>query len=163
MELGLNDYAFLGGVGAEAFAKYQSGSYKEKIAEINSEIANEQAESAMSRGRQQERQLRVDYSQLMGKQRAIMAAQGLNLEEDTALNVQLDTRRQEEIDVLTLRNNTAMEAWGYNVQAYNYTQMGKYAKREGDIGAFTTVLTGAADYAFATGALSTQKPRIARG
>jgi len=163
--MALLDLAYMVGIGTKAFAEHQSGSYQKKIAEFNAEIANEQADNAIERGRRQEFTLRQDYAQLQGKQRAIMAAQGLNLEEDTALNIQMDARRQEEIDILTLRNNAMMEAWGYQVNAYDYTQRGEYASKAGNMAAFTTVLTGAADYALATGALDggKRKPKISRG
>lgn len=142
-------YAF--NIGATAYSQYKTGDYKSDIAAINQEIADEQSNVAIRRGVQQEHQLRREYAQLRGTQRAIMAAQGLDLEEDTALNIQLDTKRQEELDVLTLRNNTMMEAWGYKVSSYNYSQQGKIAKKEGNLGALETVFAGAADYALATG------------
>lgn len=163
MDLGIADLAYMFGVGSTAYAQHQTGEYKADIARMNSEIAGEQSDVAIKRGMQQEQYLRRDYSQLVGKQRAMLAAQGMDLNEDTALNIQLDTRRQEELDVLTLRNNTSMEAWGYKVQAFNYTENGKMVKRESDMGSFNTVLAGAADYAFSTGMLNAkQKPVLSR-
>lgn len=160
----ITEIAYLAGIGANAFAQHAVGDYKADIAKMNAQIAGEQTDVAMRRGAQQEQQLHRDYGQLLSKQRAYMAAQGLDLEEDTALNIQMDTTRQEEIDILTLRNNVAMEAWGYQVQAYNYTENAKIAKQTGNMGAFTTVLTGAADYAFATGMFNSKaKPHFGKG
>ena len=164
MDFGWSDLAYAVGVGTKAFAQHESGSYKAEIAAMNERIANEGADHAIFRGRQQENQLRREYAQLEGNQRAILAAQGMDLGADTALNIQMDTARQEELDVLTLRNNVAMEAWGYRIQAYDYKNVGAYAKHEGNVAAFTTVLAGATDYAFASGLLDTKKkPKISKG
>jgi hypothetical protein len=46
------------------------------------------------------------------------------------------------LDILTMRNNAALEAFGYNVQAGQYRNAGRMASAQGKAGARQTLATG---------------------
>lgn len=163
MDFGLGDALAMFGVGFSVYSKLESGRHNKQLEDHNAEIAGQMADDAIARGVEQERLLRGEYKKLVGTERNILASQGMDLEADTASAILLDTARQKEIDALTLRNNAAREAWGYKVQAYDYSAKGNLFKREADFGAFNTVLSGAADYALAQQYGANKKPRISRG
>lgn len=87
------------------------------IADVNATIAERQAEHALERGREAETESRIRTRQLIGTQRARLAAQGVDVNQGSALDIQADTAAIGELDALTIRNNAALEAWGYRVGA----------------------------------------------
>lgn len=91
--------------------------YQSKVASNNAQIAEWQAQDALARGAKAEQQQRLKAAQLKGTQRASMAARGIALDEGSPLNILNDTDFMNELDVNTIKNNTAKEAWGYRNQA----------------------------------------------
>lgn len=139
-------YASLGagaiGAGVSAYAQFAAASYNKKIADFNKKVAQLQAKDAHKRGREASARHRLGVGALMGAQRASLAAQGQDLNDGTALALQLDTAKFGELDALTIRNNASREAWGYQVQATNYGAQGQLAMSQGLYGASATALNG---------------------
>lgn len=131
------------GTGVSAFGQMRSGSDQQNIYNQNAQIADYQAEDALQRGQVNERMMRRQTKQVIGSQRASLASQGVDINKGSALDVQADAAYLGELDALTIRNNAAKEAWGYKVQANDYRNKGKIAKREGMFGAFNTILGSA--------------------
>lgn len=100
-----------------------------QINEFNARIAEAQARDAIFRGRETENRFRKEIRGTIGAQRAAYAAQGIDVNQDSALDVQTDTAYQGELDALTLRTNAAREAWGYQVSAAD-AQMQADAERK---------------------------------
>lgn len=98
--------------GAEAQGNYEAG-----ILEQNASLADQQRADALARGREAELQQRRGTRGMIGAQRAAIAASGVSVGSGSALDVQTDTAHLGELDALTLRNNAAREAWGFDVQA----------------------------------------------
>lgn len=126
-----------GGVGS-----ILTGFQNNDISQYNADIARQQAQRALDRGKTDEQQYRLSIAQLIGKQRAQLAAKGFDLGADTALQIQLDTARIGEIDALTIRNNAALEAWGYRAQAINLENQGRAAQIGGVISGLTGIAQG---------------------
>lgn len=95
--------------------------YQSKVAANNAQIAEWQAQDALSRGAKAEQQQRLKAAQLKGTQRASMAARGVALDEGSPLAILDDTDFMNELDVGTIRDNAAKEAWGYRNQASGMT------------------------------------------
>lgn len=133
------------GIGAlgSAFGQYQAGQYNSDVARFNERIARMQARDAWERGLEAVGRHRQSVRKLIGSQRAALAAQGVDVNDGSALAVQQDTIALGEQDALTIRNNAAREAWGFRVQAAGYRSAAGMARREGMFGAAGTILGGA--------------------
>jgi hypothetical protein len=94
--------------------------YQSAVSSNNAQLAQWQAQDALQRGAQAEQQQRLKTAQLKGSQRARLAANGVALDEGSALNVLQDTDYMGGQDAMTIRDNAAREAWGYRTQAGNY-------------------------------------------
>lgn len=127
-----------------AWNEKKQGKEASRSAEANARIARAQAADALERGREDEAGVRRMARRLVGTQRAGLAGQGIELDDGSALDVQLDTARQSELDALTVRNNAMRESWGYKVGATEYTRQAAAARREAAGRVAGTLLTGAA-------------------
>jgi len=136
----------------QAGAITEQGQYAAQAALQNATLAKAQATDATTRGAYAESLQRQGTRQLIGSQRAALAAQGVDIGSGTALDVQSSTAYLGELDALMVRNNAAREAWGYQVEAGGYTQQAQMAKAQAENTAagmrgqaFNTLLTGALD------------------
>lgn len=128
---------------AQRAANFEAG-----IFDLNAREADLQAEDAIRRGAESEKQFRYGTKQLIGAQRASLGAQGIALDEGSASDVQAEAAYLGELDALTIRNNARREALGYRQQADNLrrsatlTRMGGQNARGAAYGASTgTLLT----------------------
>lgn len=127
-----------------AYQQNQAGKAAGKIGEFNAGVAGAQADDALVRGRRDERDFRAQTKATIGSQRASLAAQGVEIDEGSALAIQEDTARQGELDAITIRNNAAREAWGFRVGAVDAGNRARIDRAEGRNRATATVLnTGA--------------------
>jgi hypothetical protein len=99
--------------------------------EFNARLSEYQAEDAVRKGETQTQEHGTRTKQLIGKQRASLAAQGIDIESGSALDVQEDTAVQSAVDIMTIRNNAWREAWGFKVQADDYKSKGRLAEYAG--------------------------------
>ena len=90
-------------------------------ARINAAYAEASAEDALLRGDKEAQDYRSKINQFVGTQRASIAANNIEVGSGTAAQLQDDTLRQGEIDLLTIKNNAYREAWGFETQANNIT------------------------------------------
>lgn len=127
---------------SQSKAQRAEGNYQKQIFETNARLAEIQAEDATRRGDKAAKDHLAKTKKLIGSQRAAMAAQGLNLKEDDALALQQETAAYGAMDAQEIKNNAFREAWGYKVQANDYTYRGRMAKITGDSTARQSILTG---------------------
>lgn len=99
--------------------------------EFNARVADLQAEDALLRGAEQEQQFRTQVRQLIGRQRAGYAAQGVDVGVGSPVDVAGDTAYLGELDALTARNNAMREAWGYRVEAEDRRKAADVARKGG--------------------------------
>jgi len=136
----------------QAGAVLAQGQYAKRIADFNANLDEQQAADAITRGATAEHQSRVATKQIIGAQRASYAAQGIDANIDTASDIQAETAGLGELDALTIRNNAAREAYGYDVRASNSRMQGVMdmttARGEAsslNASAWNTLLTGTAN------------------
>lgn len=129
--------------GLQAFGSIQQGNYQAAVARNNQIIANRAADDATERGIEAERQQRMKTQQVLGRQKAAMAANGLDISSGSPVDILSDTARFGEYDALTIRSNAEREAYGYRTQAAQYGAEAKMAKRSGYLNAAGSLLTGA--------------------
>lgn len=142
-----------------AQAQAQAMQYNAQIAEMNAQISERRAKDALERGALEEQQQRLRAAQLQGKQRAALAANGVDLTFGSPLDEMVDTAVLGELDALTIRSNAAREAYDFEVQAANQRAggqlnlmqrdsalaEGRAARTAGLIGFGSTVLGGLGD------------------
>ncbi|ELI0535538.1 hypothetical protein Q8U12_003691 [Salmonella enterica] len=124
-----------------AYNQYQQGKYSSAVAEQNAEVATAQAQDSINRGNAQADEVRRRNRQAAGTQAATMGATGADLSTGGALDIFGDTAQFGALDALTTVNNAQREAYGYQVQAENYKAQASSARKQGNMGAFTTLLT----------------------
>lgn len=133
--------AMLAMSGIQAYTQYQQGRYASKVAEANADIATAQANDAINRGNAEAEQRRRETRQRLGTQAATMGATGADLSTGNALDIFGDTAQFGALDALTTVNNAQREAYGYQVQVANYKAEASSARKQGNVGAATTLLT----------------------
>lgn len=152
--------ALVASVLVSAYGAYSQGqaasaaaSAQAQQAENNARVAEQQAQDAGQRGAIAEQNQRRQTQQMLGQQRAGFGASGLDMASGSSLDVLGDTAMMGEWDALSVRNNYEREAWGYRVQAQNFTNSAAVASSTasnsataGWIGAGSSLLSGAAQY-----------------
>jgi len=144
------------GMGMSAMGAYNQAmtqkatlGYESAVASNNAQIANYQAQTEQAIGAQQENAQQQKTANMMGAQRATMAANGIDLGQGSASDILTSTQFMGERDALTIRDNTARQAWAYNMNAQNYRGEAATDRAMGSaispgVGAAASLLTGAA-------------------
>lgn len=101
------------------------------------------AADARVRGARSADQVRIQGQQLIGTQRAAQAASGGVVDEGSNALIQQDTAQFAELDALTISNNAAREAYGYEVQQVEALQTAKNLRKQGRRGVLTSLIGGA--------------------
>lgn len=91
-----------------------------KLAEINARIAELGAQQELIRGEREVGQLTLQAGRLKSSQRVALAANGVDLGEGNAAEIQASTDLMKEIDMNTATANAVRSAWGYRTQGVNY-------------------------------------------
>jgi hypothetical protein len=130
-----------------AVSSYYQGKWAKQLAEYNAKVATLQGKYAIERGQQTEARARIATGQMQGAQRAAYAGQNVLVDDGTALEAQTDAAKWGEIDALTIRNNAALEAWGFKQSAINSRIQGQMAYAQGVAGSIGSILGGAGQVA----------------
>lgn len=130
-------------------AAAQASKYNAKVADMNAQISERRARDAIERGKLEEQKKRTENAQIEGRQRAAMAANGVDLSFGSPLDTLVDTATLGEVDALTIRSNSYREAYDYKVQAANGRADANLARMRaksestgGYLSAASTLLTG---------------------
>jgi len=113
----------------------------------NQQIAELRAEDAVIRGDKAAEVLDEQTTRLIGSQRAAFAAQGIEVDSGSALEIQVDTRAMSEADKLTIRNNAWREAFGYRAQALSFKGAAEFDKAATEFAVRQTIATGGLNFA----------------
>lgn len=116
----------------QSAATKDSANYNAAVQRNNAQLAEYQAQDAVTRGDKATEDHMRKVAQLKGTQKASMAARGLDLSEGTPLNILTDTDLFGEIDANTIQTNAAREAWGYRAQGSNSTAQANLYKAQAD-------------------------------
>lgn len=126
---------------AQSKATKAQAAYQQQVYELNAQSAELQARDAIIRGQKTEAALRRQSKQLIGKQRAEIAAQGIDVSTGSAAEIQAETRQMTTQDAIEIQNNAWREAWGYRFEAQNLRSRGVLEKTAADFKATQTLLT----------------------
>ena len=78
----------------------------------------------------------------IGEQRVALAAQGIDIDQGSALEIQLQTAEFVSQDALTISNNAWREAWGFRAEANSLRFQGQFAQLAASSKARSTLITG---------------------
>ena len=143
------------GMGMQAFGAYSNSkatktalNAQAQVQRNNAIIAGWQAEDALARGNKAALKVRSQGRTLQGQQRAALAANGVDVNTGSALEILKDTDYFTEVDAITAKDNAAREAWAIRNQAAGYTAdanlLQARAAAESPMLAATTSLLGSA-------------------
>jgi hypothetical protein len=135
-------------VGAYNSAAMQKDSlgFSAAIADINARMSEQSAQAELQRGEREYQSSRLKTAGLKSRQRASLAANGVDLGVGSAAEILTSTDVMGEIDANTIQANAVRSAWGYRTQAVGY-QNDALIKRASassinpGMAAFTTLLT----------------------
>ena len=94
--------------------------FQSRMAEINRRMSESSAQNELDIGRKRIAGLTLKAGQVKSSQRAAMAANGIDLSEGNAAEVQASTDLMKETDMNTIQQNAINNAWGYRIQGSNY-------------------------------------------
>lgn len=113
-------------------AAQQQGRYEDAIAQQNAAAQRDAAADASHRGDIAQLQHYRKVSQMIGAQRAALAANGVDLDFGSALGITTDTAKIGAEDSATIAENTRREQMGFDINAANYTMQGRAARAKGN-------------------------------
>lgn len=109
----------------------------------NAMYMNNAAQDAKVRGMKDADWSRVETQALIGTQRAASASNGGVVDAGSNAIIQQDTAQLGEFDALTISNNAAREAYGYEVQAADNLYTAKNVVKQAKKNTMTSILGGA--------------------
>lgn len=128
----------------QAKAQTAAAEATEQQSKENAKAANAQAQNTVLAAQVEEDRRRQQTRAMLGKQRAALAANNVDMSIGTPMELLGDTAAIGEQDALTIRANAARQAWGYKVDANNSLNEGRVAMAAGKNAATGTYLTTAA-------------------
>lgn len=135
-------------------AESNAAMYQAAVARNNEIVAKQNADYAIEKGKAGEEAKRERTAQMIGSQRARAGASGLAVEGESGLRLYSDIAQLGEVDALTIRNNAAREAYGWETQGANfaaeaklYDMRARSAEDAGSLGAFSSIIGGASGVA----------------
>lgn len=132
----------VGGAISQANALQMQGDYQRNIYNLNAKMADFQGADAIRRGEKDAKEVLRASKGAIGAQRAAIAAQGIEVDSGSAVDIQGDTAAAAAEAALKIKNNAWREAWGYKVQALEASSKGEFAGLSASSNAAQTILTG---------------------
>lgn len=127
------------------------------VAERNAQLSRDLAVDARNRANAEEERVRRRQAQLEGRQRASVGASGAVVDVGSPGKLVDDTAGLAQLDIETVRNNAAREAWGFRTQSMSLLDQAAQARFLGRSARGATLLTGAGQ------AVSLASPLIGQG
>jgi hypothetical protein len=115
-----------------ARAQRNAARYSAAVSRSNAQIAEWQARSIVEKGNRELSAQRLRTAQALSAQRTRLAANGIAVDEGSALNLLHDTEYLGELDANTIKDNTAREEWGARVQQTSYLNDAEMADSTAD-------------------------------
>lgn len=125
---------------AQAGAQRAEGAANAAIADNNQRIVQAQAEAENANATREMEQKAWETRALIGRQKAALAANNVDLSQGTAMDILGESAMFGEYDQQTIRNNAARAAWGFQAEKTNYANQGSMAKWSGNTQAASTML-----------------------
>lgn len=112
----------------QASAARAQGAYESSIANTNARIARIQARQTIEAGDVMASRKNVETGSIVSSIRAQQGASGIDVGSGSSALVRAGVSAVGAVDELTIRNNAARQAWGYETEAIGDSYKGEYAK-----------------------------------
>lgn len=116
---------------AQGYSARQQGIYQNEVSKYNARQASNEATRVRNLGVEEENRQREATAQLAARQRAQLAAQGVDLESGSAALIQEDTQVLGEADALRIRSNFEQRAESLDERSELIRDQGKKAASAG--------------------------------
>ena len=155
--------AAISGIGAitGGIAQSNAASYNAQVAANNAKISQQNANSAAQAGEVQSTNQGLKEAGIAGQIKAAQAANGVDVNSGSAVNVQKSQAIEGQQDTENVLNNALLQAYGYRAQATSYESQSALDKQEaaqapiaGTIGAVGSLLSSASSIGFKWGGSS---------
>ena len=110
----------------------QGYEYQGQVAKNNAQLAEWQAQDAITRGVTTRQRVELKGAAVAGRQRAIFGARNVAANEGSALNILADTAYGTALDAATATDNAAKEAWALRNQATGYASNAAFLASRAD-------------------------------
>ena len=139
-----------GGIGAaqlitakqEADAIAQQSRFEAQSLEFQSEIVQIQKREILKKSQEDIGFRQQSTSRLLGNQKVNLAAQGIEIDSGTSLEIMEQTREAGARDVMTISNNAWRKGWGMDVESQTFRSEAEFAGLSGKAKARSTLATG---------------------
>lgn len=136
----------------QADATQKSAAYQAQVARNNQLIAERRAQQIEAEGKIAADKKRQDAARLAGRQRAVLAGNGVLVDFGSALDITSDTAAFGELDALNTKYNYDNQAYNTRIQASNFASEAALADFRGasadpSLGIAGTLLSGAGSIA----------------
>lgn len=136
-------------------AQAQNAKYQSQVAANNATIAKQNADYAIRAGQVKAQDQSMKEAAQLGLIKASQAANGVDVNSGSALDVQVSQREKGVLDTDTTMNNAQLQAYGYRTQQTNYeaqsaldSQQAGQAEFGGILGATGSLLSSAKSTGF---------------
>lgn len=137
----LGGLAVAGGI-ISAIGAHEDAEAQEAAAKENARLARLAAADAMQRGTTEAGRARMEGSRVIGEQKALFGASGIDPSVGSPLALMADSRLMSELDAATIQNNAAREAWGLRTQAAQFKREAAAANTRGKFAVASSILGG---------------------
>lgn len=127
---------------SQSQATKASTEFQSQRFELNSKLAELHARDAIIRGAERAKAVKTKAKRIIGSQRVNIAAQGIEVNKGSALDIQLETAEFSALDALTIKNNAFREAAGFRIESIDLKLQGDLTKIAGKAKARNTILSG---------------------
>ena len=142
------------GAQTQGQAASNAATYNAEVNANNQQMADAAAVTAQQQGAVDQQQKANQEDVLIGQQKAGLAANGIDVGSGTAVDLLADTKAAGEFDQLTITNNAARTAQGFENQGINYQNQAVVNEQEsaaalqgGELKADSALITGAGSVA----------------
>lgn len=148
--------AIVGAAGSlfQGMAAAKEAQYQAQIAKNNAIIAEKNAVYAHEVGSREGEAYRIKATNARATQRASYATSGIDVNVGSPFRVQVGTRRLEELDAATIRNNAWREAHDFKTQASNFRAQAGLYQMQGQNAMISGAIGAAGGLANAVGSVS---------
>lgn len=130
------------GTAISAYGAYENGRSKSAAATYNADVASKDSQIAIDQGNADAQIQQRASSMQIGAARAQYGANGLTSDSGSVLDVLQASAQRASLDNQRIKYNAQVKAYGLGNEATAYRFQGDAAKRAGNIGAASAILTG---------------------
>lgn len=136
----------------------KAASYNQAVADANAEMMNQQADRTIKIADEQANDFRRNVKRTVGSQRAALAAQGVDVNDSSALDIQTETEVLGAQDALKISTNGYLEALGIRTQARNMQTQARYNTQAAQNAVVPSMLTAGLQGYMASGGFASKGP-----